>query len=217
MIGMFQSLLESGGLFLVNLGKAGVRELNLLLGNVLFWRILTGIVVIVALFAWGKYLKFKSRFSIRKLKRLNRLRRSEQSLTRSGLILNPSLSGSLSRRGKREALSDLAEIVGPLRDSLKLLKQNALKDTKIYNDTFKEALVLQREFANQVHTVALTGIDISTDPFNEEYDEAINQLKVRKSDKAREGIKLFLKKIFQWIPGRKKVSKPVSVAPSESE
>lgn len=209
MIGAFQFLLESGRLFLVNLGKAGLRELNLLLGNVLFWRILTGIAVIVALFTWGKYLRFKARFSIRKLKRLNRLRKPEKGLARSGLILNPSLTDSLSARGEREARLDLAEIAGPLRENLIILKQKNLKDTKLFNRTYKEAVYLQKEFANRIHSVALAGIGISTDPSNKEYDEAITQLKAEQSEKLLKGrVKLFFKKIFGWIPMRRKASEP---------
>lgn len=217
MVGLFQDLLENGRFFLINSGRAGLRGLYSLLGNISFWRILTGIAVLAALFAWGRYLRFKGQLSIRKLKRLNRLRKSEESLARSGLILNPSLSGSLTNRGKREALVDLAEIVGPLREHMRALKENTLTDTKVYNAIFKKSLVLQKEFANRVHPVALTGIGISTDPLSKEYDEAINQLlKEREKEKIGEKMKKILKRMFRRIPQIPKRKKVRTIAPSEA-
>lgn len=151
-------------------------------GNIIFWQVTTWIVTLVVLFLGLVHLHFKWRLSIARLKRVNRLRKSQRKLAKSGMNWDKILSGSQGEKARKEALLDLAEkVVLELREERDLLEENNFKTTEEYNKTFNKAVKLRKEFASHLYSLARAGIVVPTDIMDKAYDSPVREIEMRKT------------------------------------
>jgi hypothetical protein len=163
--------------FFIGLGKAGARKMLLLSGSILFWQVLSVILILVVLFLIVVILYSRWRLSIKRLKRVNRLRKSQARLAKSGMSWDRLLSESQRRRAEKEAILDLLDGgVLKLRENLELLEKNGIENGRLYNKIHNETVKLIKEFANRIHPLILARIDVPLDIFDEKYTQAVERV-----------------------------------------
>jgi len=151
------------------------RTFFLALTEVWFWQLVSGVLFILCL---GLIVYRPWRYSGRKyLKRLSKLRKSQNSFINSGMNWDKSLSDSQLEEARKLALLDLAELLVPLRENLNSLRHDAIRNVKEYNKKFVKVIRQKKKFSSAVYAVGLAGIDVPSDPLNSIYDEAIEKLK----------------------------------------